>query len=38
MILDNNNDVLPDLQQVFSLDTLPHTSVGLTYCNQFLIF
>ena len=30
--LDNNNAVLTDLQAFFSLNTSPHTSVGLTGC------
>ena len=32
MTLDNNNDGLTDLCPFFSLDTLPHISVGLTSC------
>ena len=32
MTLDNNNAVLTDLYAFFSLNTLPHTSVGLTSC------
>ena len=36
MILDNNNDVLPDFQQCFSLYTLPHISVGLTVCISII--
>ena len=30
--LDNNNDDLADFEPLFSLYTLPHTSVGLTGC------
>ena len=30
--LDNNNAVLTDLQPFFSLNILPHASVGLTSC------
>ena len=30
--LDNNNAVLTDLYPFFSLNTLPHRSVGLTSC------
>ena len=30
--LNNNNAVLTDLWSFFSLDTLPHFSVGLTSC------
>ena len=30
--LDNNNDVLADLYQFFSIYTLPHTSFGWTGC------
>ena len=30
--LDNNNTVLADFKPIFSLYTLPHTSVGLTGC------
>ena len=30
--LDNNNAILKELCPFFSLDTLPHTSVGLTSC------
>ena len=30
--LDNNNDVLTDFYPFLSLNTLPHTSVGLTSC------
>ena len=36
--LDNNKDILPDFQPLFSLYTLPHTSVGLTSCTCISIF
>ena len=37
---DNNNDVLTDLQPIFSLNILPHASVSLTRCMSivFLVF
>ena len=34
--LGNNNDVLTDFKAMFSLDTLPHISVGLTSCISFV--
>ena len=36
-ILDNNNKLLTDLWPFFSLNTLPHTSVGLSDCF-FIVF
>ena len=36
--LDNNNDVLTDLSEFFSLDTLPHTYVSLTCCISIDFF
>ena len=36
--LDNNKDVLSDFKPFFSLNTLPHTSVGLTSCISIVLF
>ena len=35
--LDNNNDILTDFWQFFSLHTSPHTSVGLSGCISIVI-
>ena len=36
--LDNYNNVLTDFQPFFSLNTLPHTSVGLNGCISIVFF
>ena len=36
MTLDNNIAVLTDLQQFFSLNTLPHALVGMTSCISII--
>ena len=36
--LDNYNDVLTDPSLFFSLNTSPHTSVGLTDCISIVLF
>ena len=38
MTLDNNNVVLTDVEPFFSLNTLPHISVGMSSCNSFSFF